>query len=197
MTGFTGSIGPSGVNGSNGIGVTGSIGPTGSTGHSGIAGVTGPTGSTPIIYSNVDFIWVLKNDVQFVTLPLIYQNILFNTFPENNGWVYDNLTGYFKPNNSGKYMISYNVNINANNTNFEASIIGTVNDSIINGSVTGQLFLIPSNFVFVNSFIVNITTADRFSLKFTGNSSLVSIVSVNLISIQSPYAASLIITRIA
>ena len=149
------------------------------------------------IYSNVDFIWVLKNDIQSVTLPLIYQNILFNTFPENNGWTYDNLTGYFKPNNSGKYMISYNVNISTNNINLEASIIGTVNDSIINGSVTGHLFPNPSNFVFINSFIVNITTADRFSLKFTGNSSLITIISVNLVSIQSPFAASLIITRIA
>ena len=210
-TGPTGSNGPNGANGLGGpTGPSGPMGPSGSNGQIGPIGPVGPigpigpsgqkgdTGSTPIILSTIDYVWALKNNNQTVSIPNLYQNINFSTIPEMNGWSYDILTGAFKPIDSGKYLVTYNVNILTNIQNIEASVIGTINNIEIIGSNCGQILLPTIIYKFSNSFIMNITNTDKFELKFTGNSNSINIITPPLISLSNSTlsSTSLTITRL-
>ena len=122
---------------------------------------------------------------------------MYTSTPELNGWTYNSITGYFTCNNTGKYLVSYQVDMQATGGSRIGSVIGTINDIEIIGSATTQAFQSTSiNQAWINFFIMNITTGDNFALKFTGTSTTVTISASTPIASESPDSASLTITRI-
>jgi hypothetical protein len=142
-----------------------------------------------------NYTWALKNDTQILLTPLTFQNIVFTSTPELNGWTYNNLSGEFTCNNPGKYLVSYIIDMQANDELKIGSIIGTINNVEILGSTkTKQLQSINQSFI--NFFIMNVVQNDKFILKFTGNDISVKISSVNPISGETLNSGSININKI-
>ena len=202
MTGpcCTGPTGPTGAMGTMGhTGATGARGPNGEEGVKGATGATGATGrmgATGITVTNVDYTWAIKNNVEAVITPLTFQNVLFTSTPELNGWVYNTVTGYFTCVATGKYLVSYCVDMLATGGSRVASVIGTIDDVEILGSATTQAFQsASSNQAWINFFIMNVPAGSKFALKFTGNATAVHISASTAIASETPDSASMTITR--
>jgi hypothetical protein len=167
----------------------------GPEGPSGPPGPTGPTG--PPSVTSIDYTWAIKTGNQSVTRSNTFQNIIFTSTPELNGWTYNSVTGNFTCNTSGKYSISYGVYMAATGGSRVGSVMGTKNDVEIIGSATTQDFQSSSiTQVWVNFFIMNLNAFDVFALKFTGTSTSVTVKTPSAISGETPVSASLTITRI-
>lgn len=144
-----------------------------------------------------NYTYALKNDTQTLLTPLTFQNILFTSTQELNGWTYNNLSGEFTCNNPGKYLVSYIIDMQANDELKIGSIIGTINNVEILGSAKTKQFQSSSiNQSFINFFIMNVVQNDKFILKFTGNDISVKISSVNPISGETLNSGSININKI-
>jgi hypothetical protein len=154
-------------------------------------------GATGITVTNIDYTWAIKNNSQAVTTALTFKNVLFTSTPELNGWVYNSVTGYFTCVSTGKYTVSYCVDMKATGGSRLASVIGTIDDVEIIGSATTQAFQSSSNNqAWINFFIMNVIVGSKFSLKFTGNATAVQISAAAAIASETPESASMTITRI-
>ena len=142
-----------------------------------------------------NYTYALKNNTQTLLTPLTFENIVFTSTPELNGWTYNNLSGEFTCNNSGKYLVSYIIDMQTNDELKIGSIIGTINNVEILGSAkTKQIQSINQSFI--NFFTINVVQNDKFILKFTGNDISVKISSVNPISGETLYSGSININKI-
>lgn len=196
--GYQGEEGEKGDKGNKGDkGDKGDIGDRGPKGDKGDRGCCGPKGDRCCIKkNNNDYVWVIKDDIENLSCVLKYQNIIFTSICEINGWIYNKRTGYFKCNNSGKYLVSYNINIATTHCSKKASIIGTINDDEIIGSAITSIFTLDNKLI-SNSFILDITNCDNFALKIAGTSTNILITCIDGILTEKPISASITITKIS
>jgi len=202
MEGPPGKDGRDGRDGRNGKdGCRGRRGSRGSTGRRGRTGSPGPRGTRgPEGHSltNTNYLWAVKTDTQPLTTALTAETILFTATPEINGWTYNAITGEFTCTTSGKYMVSYTVEMEATGGSRVATTMATLNGQEILGSAITQGFQSSSlTQAWTNFFVLEAAAGDIFSLKFSGSSTFVRIHSETPIIGETPVTASLTITRIA
>ena len=110
--------------------------------------------------------------------------------------MYNSSTGEFTCPSTGKYSVSYEVDMAATGGSRTGTIIGTINGSEIIGSATSQAFQSSSiNQAWINFFIMNINESDIFCLKFSGNSTAVNVKAESSIAGETPVSASMTIIR--
>jgi hypothetical protein len=196
--GKDGRDGRDGRNGKDGCrGRRGSRGSTGRRGRTGSPGPRGPQGPEGPSLTNTNYLWAVKTDTQAVGTALTAETILFTATPQLNGWTYNASTGEFTCTTSGKYMVSYTVEMEATGGSRVATTMATLNGQEILGSAITQGFQSSSlTQAWTNFFIVYVTASDIFSLKFSGSSTFVFIQSEPSIIGETPVSASLTITRI-
>jgi hypothetical protein len=196
--GKDGRDGRDGRNGKDGCrGRRGSRGSTGRRGRTGSPGPRGPEGPRGPSLTNTNYLWAIKTDTQVLTTALIPEPILFTATPELNGWTYNATTGEFTCTTSGKYLVSYTVEMEATGGSRVATTMATLNSQEILGSAITQGFQSSSlTQAWTNFFILDATVADIFCLKFSGSSTFVRIQSEPSIIGETPVSASMAITRI-
>ena len=147
--------------------------------------------------SALDYTWASKTNSQSVAVPLTFENIIFTTTPEINGWIYNPITGGFTCLNTGKYLVSFTVNMGSTGGATLGSVFGAINTLEIIGSDITQNFQSTSiNQPWTNFFIMTVTAGDVFSLQFTGTAVSVTISTAVAIAGSTPSSASMTITRI-
>jgi len=199
MEGPPGKDGRDGRDGRNGKdGCRGRRGSRGSTGRRGRTGSPGPRGPEGHSLTNTNYLWAVKTNTQPLTTALTAETILFTATPEINGWTYNSTTGEFTCTTSGKYMVSYTVEMAATGGSRVATTMGTLNGQEILGSAITQGFQSSSlTQAWTNFFVLEAAASDIFCLKFSGSSTFVRIQSETPIIGETPVTASLTITRIA
>ena len=200
--GKDGRDGRDGRNGKDGCrgrrGSRGSTGRRGRTGSPGPRGPEGPQGPKGHSLTNTNYLWAVKTNTQPLTTALTAETILFTATPQLNGWTYNAATGEFTCTTSGKYMVSYTVEMEATGGSRVATTMGTLNGQEILGSAITQGFQSSSlTQAWTNFFVLEGAASDIFSLKFSGSSTFVRIQSEPSIIGETPITASLTITRIA
>lgn len=198
MEGPPGKDGRDGRDGRNGKdGCRGRRGSRGSTGRRGRTGSPGPRGPEGPSLTNTNYIWAVKTDTQALTTALSPEPILFTATPELNGWTYNAITGEFTCTTSGKYVVSYTVEMEATGGSRVATTMATLNSQEILGSAITQGFQSSSlTQAWTNFFILHATASDIFCLKFSGSSTFVRIQSEASVIGETSVSASLTITRI-
>jgi hypothetical protein len=194
--GLTGTMGPIGLTGTMGpIGLTGTRGPIGLTGTMGPTGPSGPMGSA---VTNNNYVWGFKTDTQIVVGANTFETIKFTNLPELNGWTYNSTTGNFTCNQSGKYLVSYIVIMSATGGSRVGTTRGVINGNEIIGSANTQNFQSTSiNQEWTNSFIMNVTSGQTFTLQVAGSSAGNETINfTSPIASETPISSSIIITRI-
>ena len=206
--GRTGSPGPRGPEGPSGPegpegpsgpeGPEGPKGPEGPQGPEGPKGPEGPSGPQGPSLTNANYLWAVKTNTQPLTTALTAETILFTATPQLNGWTYNAITGEFTCTTSGKYMVSYTVEMEATGGSRVATTMATLNGQEILGSAITQGFQSSSlTQAWTNFFILEAAAPDIFCLKFSGSSTFVRIQSETPIIGETSVSASLTITRIA
>ncbi len=179
-------------------GSTGRRGRTGSPGPRGAEGPQGPKGAEGPSLTNTNYLWAVKTDTQPLSTALTAETILFTATPQLNGWTYNAITGEFTCTTSGKYMVSYTVEMEATGGSRVATTMATLNGQEILGSAITQGFQSSSlTQAWTNFFVLEAAASDIFCLKFSGSSTFVRIQSEPSIIGETPVTASLTITRIA
>ena len=199
MEGPPGKDGRDGRDGRNGKdGCRGRRGSRGSTGRRGRTGSPGPRGAEGHSLTNTNYLWAVKTDTQPLSKALTAETILFTSIPEINGWTYNSTTGELTCTMSGKYMVSYTVEMEATGGSRVATTMSTLNGQEILGSAITQGFQSSSlTQAWTNFFVLQTAASDIFCLKFSGSSTFVRIHSETPIIGETPVTASLTITRIA
>lgn len=197
--GQDGRDGRDGRNGKDGCrGRRGSRGSTGRRGRTGSPGPRGPQGTEGPSLTNTNYLWAVKTNTQLLTTALTSETILFTSTPQLNGWTYNAATGEFTCTTSGKYMVSYTVEMAATGGSRVATTMATLNGQEILGSAITQGFQSSSlTQAWTNFFVLEAAASDIFCLKFSGSSTFVRIQSEPSIIGETPVTASLTITRIA
>jgi hypothetical protein len=196
--GKDGRDGRDGRNGKDGCrGRRGSRGSTGRRGRTGSPGPRGPQGTEGQTLTNTNYLWAIKTDTQGLATALTPEPILFTATPQLNGWTYNAITGELTCTTSGKYLVSYTVEMEATGGSRVATTMATLNSQEILGSAITQAFQLSSlTQAWTNFFILEATVSDIFCLKFSGSSTFVSIQSEPSIIGETPVSASMAITRI-
>ena len=203
--GLTGTMGPIGLTGTMGtMGLTGTIGPIGLTGTRGPIGLTGtmgsmgPSGPMGSAVTNNNYVWGFKLNTQLVVGANTFETIKFTNLPELNGWTYNSTTGNFTCNQPGKYLVSYIVIMSATGGSRVGTTRGVVNGNEIIGSANTQNFQSTSiNQEWTNSFIMNITSGQTFTLQVAGSSAGNETINFTPpIAGETPISSSITITRI-
>jgi len=199
--GKDGRDGRDGRNGKDGCrgrrGSRGSTGRRGRTGSPGPRGPEGPEGPRGPSLTNTNYLWAIKTDTQALATALIPEPILFTATPEINGWTYNAATGEFTCTTSGKYLVSYTVEMEATGGSRVATTMATLNSQEILGSAITQAFQSSSlTQAWTNFFVLQATASDIFCLKFSASSTFVRIQSETSIIGETPVTASMAITRI-
>jgi len=199
MEGPPGKDGRDGRDGRNGKdGCRGRRGSRGSTGRRGRTGSPGPRGPEGHSLTYTNYLWAVKTDTQPLATALTAERILFTSTPQLNGWTYNSTTGEFTCTTSGKYMVSYTVEMEATGGSRVATTMATLNGQEILGSAITQGFQSSSlTQAWTNFFVLEAAASDIFCLKFSGSSTFVRIQSETPIIGETPVTASLTITRIA
>jgi Collagen triple helix repeat (20 copies) len=198
LTGPTGTQGPIGLTGPTGtMGPIGLTGATGTMGPIGLTGTMGPIGLTGPSISN-NYTWGIKINTQTIVNSITFENIIFTSTPEINGWIYNSITGLFTCNQTGKYFVSYIVIMSSIGGSRVASIRGVINNIEIIGSANTQNFQSASiNQEWTNSFIMNVNSGQTFSLQFAGSSAGNEMINFTTpIAGETPISSSITIIRI-
>lgn len=153
--------------------------------------------STFNVVTGRDYISSYDTTTQTVAVANTFQDVVFSTNAQLNGWTHTAATANFTCARSGLYLVTYHANTSKTaGANSTTEIVALFNAVQVAGSAT-QVFNTVNNgpLNLQNSFIINATATQIFKLQMTGSTTSTNILPNNPNATVKP-SITLTITRV-